>query len=110
MTPISVRLTDPERYAAFRELSLSDKQRMGWVEVETEDRPGPPKYIRGRLPFPTGTVPQVLRYWIRLSGGGRWLLAKIHQYKLPDGSIRGGPDPLYIRLYDVTLTRVEKRS
>ena len=110
MAFIPVRLTDTERYGVLRELDLENKARNGLIQRVTNNRPGPPKYIRGKFPFPVGTIPQMITYSIQPQTGRLWILAKVHQYQLPDGSIRGGPDPLFIRLDDVVLTRMEKRT
>ncbi len=108
MAPIPVHLSNEERYRIFADLNLEAKAKAGLIEKNVEDRPVPPKYIAGRLPFPPGTVSQKIYYMITPQDGEPWLLAKVHQYLLPDGTIRGGPDPLYIRLHDVVLTRTEK--
>lgn len=102
VTPVS--LSDNERYAAFRELNLSEKVRTGWVEEIVSDRPGPIKYTRPWGNLPRGTISQVVRYVVKSNG---WELVKVHRYRLPNGQIRGGPDPLYIRLYDVVFTRAK---
>jgi hypothetical protein len=110
MKPLLVILSDQERYAAFSELLLEEKLEKGWIEVEIDNRPGPIKIVPWKTPFPKDTVAQKIRYFIRAKSGERWPLAKVHQYKLPDGQIRGGPDPLTIRLNDVILTRREKHG
>lgn len=110
---ILVRLSDQERYSAFRELNLQEKVRLGWEEkgwLERRVKESPkPKYIVPKGDLPVGTVGQLITYFIITRDGQRWPLVKTHQYKLPNGRITGGPDPLYIRLFDVVFTRVEKQ-
>ncbi len=107
LTP--VQLSDQERYAIFLELNIPTKVIQGWIEeeIKTSHRP---QYIEPLGDLPVGTVGQQIKYFVKLANGERWELAKVHQYRLPDGTIRGGPDPLYICLDDVVLTRTEKRN
>ena len=101
-------LDDPARYAAFDALAIPEKVRLGWIVSEVS-RVLTPKFIVPRGDLPVGTVSLEAKYYITTAGGDRWMLVKTHAYQLPDGSVRGGPDPLYIRLGAVTFTRSKHR-
>ncbi len=96
MPSTKVVLSNDERYDIFHSLEL-DSKTPGFVEVEITTLKGPTRYN-----VPPGTVSQIARYRIRSNG---WQIAKAHWYLFPDGSIRGGPDPLYMRFDDVIISR-----
>ncbi len=101
MPRIRLIVSDPVRYCILHSV-LNDDKVSEQVEKEVKPLKGPPKY--GTLPV--GTVSEIVRYKL-LSG---WFQVKAHQYRLPTGDIRGGPDPLYILIDDVVLCRSERRS
>ena len=105
---VRVQLANDARYAAFQELFIEEKVAKGWIRPVVTNLRGPPKYIRPHGYLPPGTVGQVIEYFVQPENDEPWMLVKVHQYRLPNGSITGGPDPLYIRLHDVVLAREER--
>ena len=87
------------RYSIFHGLDLEAKAGT-IIDILIRTLPGPPKYITPHGDLPVGTVSEIVRYIVRANG---WVVVKAHQYRLPDGSIRGGPDPKYIRLGDIVF-------
>ena len=105
MPRVRVVLPDRERYHIFEILDLFSKVKRGVIEIKVKSHPGPPKYIVPFGDLPEGTVSQTLQFRLPLPSG--WKIVKAHQYLLPDGSIRGGPDPLYICIDDLVIARAQ---
>ena len=95
MPPQRCPVTDEVRYSILHSLQLENKIST-YISLEIEPRPGPVKYHT----LPPDTVSEILRYRVKANG---WVVVKAHQYRLPDGSIRGGPDPKYIRIDDAVF-------
>jgi hypothetical protein len=106
MAPQKVPICDTLRYQILNSLALDDKV-PDLIEVQIKQLKGPPKYISPHGDLPVGTVSEILDYRIKING---WRLVKAHQYRLPDGSIRGGPDPLYICIDDAIFVRMPRPS
>ena len=96
-----VIIPDPLRYSIFHSLNLEAKVG-SIIETRIETLPGPPKYITPKGNLPVGTVSELIYYRVRANG---WVVVKAHQYRLPNGTVRGGPDPKYIRLDDIVLVK-----
>ena len=103
MPPVRIVPEDTFRYHLFTILDLAAKVQRGDIELVVKNHSGPTKYIVPNGDLPEGTISQTLHY--RLPAPNGWRLVKAHQYLLPDGSIRGGPDPLYIRIDDLIVMR-----
>ena len=106
MAPEKCVLSDAVRYAVFRSLGL-DQKIPATIDLRIKTKPGPSVPIVPEGDLPEGTVSEILQYTVKVNG---WRLVKAHQYRLPDGTIRGGPDPLYIRLDDVVICRAKDRT
>jgi hypothetical protein len=87
MVPKPVYVDSAELRKLFNEQQFTDKIRAGKVSVRVEKEwPAPP-----HLGFEEGTVSQLVTY----IGGNGHLVAQIHRYKRPDGTLAasGLPDP-----------------
>ena len=94
-----VVIQNPLRYDIFHSLDLEAKAD-DIIDIIIETLPGPPKHITPKGDLPVGTVSEIVRYKVRATN---WVVVKAHQYRLPNGTIRGGPDPKYICLDDIVL-------
>ncbi len=97
MPRVKVVLSDDERYHILDLLAILRKGPDFIAKRETI-RPGPPKY--GALP--PGTVSVITHFILKING---WEIMKSHHYRLPDGSVTGGPDPLYMCIDDAVFVR-----
>lgn len=98
-----VVFSNADRYDLFHSLQLEEKfAKHTLIRKEVKDKRGP----INAAGLPEGTISQVIKYIIN---GAEWTVAKVHQYKLPDGRIKGGPDPIYMCFDDVVIVREEKR-
>lgn len=104
MAPEKVSVSDSERYSIFHSLRL-DAKISETIEKEVRRLAGPPAYIIPHGNLPPGTVSEIIKYKVKING---WYIVKAHQYRLPDGSIQGGPDPKYICLDDVVFVSPPK--
>lgn len=103
-TQFKVVLSNTDRYDLFHSLQLEEKfEKNTLIRKEVKNKRGP---INAEG-LPEGTISQAIKYIVK---GAEWTVAKAHQYKLPDGRIVGGPDPLYMRFDDVVLVREERRK
>ena len=100
---VKVPVPDELRYEILASLGLPGKVSRT-IEEQVITKPGPPLYILPHGDLPVGTVSQLLKYRVKSNG---WRLLTAHQYVLPTGEIRGGPDPLYINLDDVVICRAK---
>lgn len=106
MPRTKITLPDSDRYAIFHSLDLVNKD--DFIMVEVENHRGPPKYD-----LPLGTISQIVRYKVpshHINADDDWTVVKAHQYLFPDGTIHGGPDPLYICLDDIVIGRSPRQS
>lgn len=94
-TQFKVQLSDADRYSIFNSLRLEEKISTV-IRKEIVNKPGP---ITSKG-LPPGTISQIVYYIVN---GAEWKLVKAHQYKLPDDTIKGGPDPKYMRFDDIVL-------
>jgi hypothetical protein len=97
MAPMRVVIPTALRYHIFRSLNLEAKAE-DTISIRVKSLKGPPEYITPNGDLPKGTVSEVVYYTVKVNG---WKVVKAHQYRLPGGSVRNGPDPKYIRLDDV---------
>ena len=97
MAPEKVIVPDSLRYRIFHSLRL-DEEVSDIIELRVKRLTGPSPNIVPHGDLPVGTVSEILNYSVKANGHR---LVKAHQYRLPDGTIRGGPDPKYIRIDDV---------
>ncbi len=100
----NVELPDSLRYKILH-LLIKDDKIPDIIEMEIRPRPGRPKYIVPYGDLPEGTVSEIVYYRLKVNG---WKLVKAHQYRLPDGSIQGGPDPKYIVIDDAVFVPIPK--
>jgi hypothetical protein len=100
MSLMKVVPPDSLRYQVFNALQLESK--VSKTVEKTVIKRGAPKYIHPYGNLPPGTVSEHITYTIKLNG---YQIAKVHQYRLPDGTIRGGPDSLFMRLDDIVICR-----
>ena len=104
MAPENVPVPDALRYRILHSLRLNEKV-SDTIELEVRRLTGPSPNIVPHGDLPVGTVSEILNYRVKVNG---YRLVKAHQYRLPDGSVRGGPDPKYIRIDDVTFVPMLK--
>jgi len=104
MAPENVPVPNALRYRILHSLRLDEKV-SDTIELEVKQLTGPSPNIVPHGDLPVGTVSEILNYRVKVNGHR---LVKAHQYRLPDGSIRGGPDPKYIRIDDATFVPMPK--
>ena len=104
MAPEKVPVPDALRYRILHSLRLDEKV-SDTIELQVKRLTGPSPNIVPHGDLPVGTVSEVLNYRVKVNGHR---LMKAHQYRLPDGSITGGPDPKYIRIDDAIFVQMPK--
>ncbi len=104
MAPEKVPVPDALRYRILHSLRLDEKV-SDTIELQVKRLTGPSPNIVPHGDLPVGTVSEVLNYKVKVNGHR---LMKAHQYRLPDGSIKGGPDPKYIRIDDAIFVQMPK--
>ena len=106
MAPEKVPVPDALRYRILHSLQLNAKV-SDTIELQVKSLTGPSPNIVPHGDLPVGTVSEILSYSVKANGHR---LVKAHQYRLPDGSIRGGPDPKYICIDDAIFVQMPKGS
>ena len=94
-----IKVPNDFRYQILHALDLNNKV-SSTIDLEIRQRPGPPIYIIPHGDLPPGTVSEVLEYTIKSNG---FKLVKAHQYRLPDGTVKGEADPKAIYLDDIVV-------
>jgi len=97
---MKVEVPNSFRYQVFESLDLDSKVETGILERSITQRPGPSPNIVPYGDLPVGTVSEIVEFKVVANG---WRLVRAHQYRLPNGEVRGGPDPKYIRLDDIVI-------
>ena len=99
-------IPDDIRYSLLDALRLDEKV-PDIVHLEIKQLKGPPRFIVPYGDLPVGTVSEILNFTVRING---WKLVRAHQYRLPDGTVKAGPDPKYIKIDDAVFVPVPKST
>ena len=91
--PVSIPVTDSERYELYSVLDVKRKLENGQAYIEeARIMAGPP-----RGGFPPGTRSRMVRIKLAVND---WILCYAHQYVSASGAPLTGPDPKWIRVDD----------
>ena len=100
------QISDEIRYSLLDALGLDEKV-PDIIDLEIKQLKGPPIFIVPYGDLPVGTVSEILNFTVKING---WKLVRAHQYRLPDGTVKGGPDPKYIKIDDAVFVPMPKST
>jgi len=100
-------VSDIDIRAVFNALNMAERVRRGdlWIRVDPFNNHRISRQMHEDMNEPRTTRSQMVDYF----AGPGWIVARVHQLRRVDGSLRGIPDPKSLYLRDCTLKFCDDR-